>query len=99
MEKLFTYGMLQRADIQEELFGRKLSGFSDALAGYAKGKIEIEGETFDVADEKPGSIIDGIVYETSGQEFEIADRYEGEQYKRIKVELVSGTETWVYIRR
>ena len=98
MQKLFTYGMLQDAKVQENLFGRILIGSSDALPDYerAVGVIEIEGGKYDVAKIKPGSKIDGVVYELNEVELKIADKYEGKDYERIKVKLLSGIESWVY---
>jgi gamma-glutamylcyclotransferase (GGCT)/AIG2-like uncharacterized protein YtfP len=99
MEKLFTYGSLQFPDIQEKLFSRTLSGTPDTLVDYGKRKIEIEGEIFNIADLRPGSKIDGIVYELNEKELQKSDIYEGSDYKRIKVKLLSGVESWLYIAR
>ncbi len=98
MEKLFTYGSLQLSHIQEKLFNRILSGTSDTLSNYEKGTIEVEGKTFNTANAKPGSSINGTVYNLEQHELERADRYEGKAYTRIKVKLLSGIECWLYLR-
>lgn len=98
MEKLFTYGSLQYPEIQQKLFGRLLEGSSDTLVGHEKAKLNVDGKTFNVANQKEGSSIDGFVYELSDKELERADRYEGKAYKRIKTKLKSGEEAWLYLR-
>ena len=40
--------------------------------------------------------IDGILYELSEKEIQLADTYEGLHYKRIEVELHSNEIVWVY---
>ncbi|NNF00621.1 MAG: hypothetical protein HKN25_16505 [Pyrinomonadaceae bacterium] len=45
-KKLFSYGTLQKEDVQIELFGRSLNGSSDALVGFKIQTIEIEDEAF-----------------------------------------------------
>ena len=100
MEKLFTYGMLQDTKVQGNLFGHTLIGIPDTLTGYehAEGIIEIEGGKYDVARIKAGSKIEGVVYELNKSELKIADKYEGKDYERIKVKLLSGAESWVYVQ-
>ncbi len=98
MEQLFTYGSLQHLEIQEKLFNRTLAGVPDTLIDYEKGTIEIEGKVFNIASPKTGSKIEGIVYELDQKELERADRYEGKNYKRVRVMLLSGAEPWFYCR-
>ena len=100
MEKLFTYGTLQYPEIQEKLLRRTLIGVSDTLLDYELkiGVVEIDGEKFDAATDKPGERINGVVYELSKDELHKIDQYEGKSYKRIKVNLLSGVESWVYIQ-
>jgi len=95
---LFTYGTLQENTIQLELFGRILLGVKDVLEGYKISENKYEDiypvlfQTKNIAD-----IITGKTYELSSQELEKADNYEGPDYKRVKVTLVSGKKAWVYI--
>lgn len=89
MDQLFTYGSLQHPEIQEKLFNRVLIGRPDTLIDYKKGTIEIEGKVFNIANPKTGSKIEGIVYELDQKELERADRYEGKNYKRVRVTLLS----------
>lgn len=98
MEKLFTYGSLQYPDIQMKLFNSTLVGTRDILIGYEKGKLEVEGKTFNIATPNPDGKIEGTVYDLTDEQLARADRYEGKGYKRIRVSLLSGSEVWLYVR-
>lgn len=107
-ETLFSYGTLQRDDVQLELFGRLLNGTRDILTGYKIASIKINDEAFlakgeekfqktlvlsnDVAD-----IIEGTIFEISTEELLLADQYEPDNYQRIKVLLQSKKESWIYV--
>lgn len=102
MEKLFAYGTLKDKDIQETIFGRILTGTPDTLTGYTIQEITIE-EEFGMANypiitatHNPEDRINGILYELSEKELQLADIYEGLHYKRIEVELHSNEIVWVY---
>ena len=102
MEKLFAYGTLKDKDIQETIFGRILTGTPDTLIGYGIKEIAIE-EEFGIAHypiitatHNPENRIDGILYELTEKELQLADTYEGLHYKRIEVELHSNEIVWVY---
>lgn len=95
---LFTYGTLQENAIQLDLFGRILIGIKDVLVGYKISENKYEGiypvlfQTKNTAD-----IVTGKTYELSTLELEKANAYEGLDYKRVKVTLMSGKKAWVYI--
>ena len=97
MEKLFTYGTLQDPLIQMELFGRIIFGTTDKLVDYEKRQVKIENKMYDIAHKKAGEKISGIVYELNEKDLKESDEYEGKDYKRIKVQLVTGTMAYVYI--
>ncbi|MGB5370634.1 MAG: hypothetical protein WBN18_09400, partial [Flavobacteriaceae bacterium] len=42
-ELLFTYGSLQWASIQQELFGRKPNGTPDRLIGFRQKQQKLQG--------------------------------------------------------
>jgi gamma-glutamylcyclotransferase (GGCT)/AIG2-like uncharacterized protein YtfP len=107
-EYLFSYGTLQKQNVQVELFGRLLNGTRDVLEHYRIVEIEIRDEKFLAtgADKyqkslasstDPNDAIEGMVFEMSQDELLIADRYEPANYKRIEVKLRSGKEAWIYI--
>lgn len=102
MENLFAYGSLNDREVQENIFGRVLTGTPDILVGYVVKKIEIEEEfglvsyPIITATENPDDIINGFRYELSEILIQQADNYEGIHYKRLKVELQSKNLAWTY---
>ena len=100
MPLLFSYGTLQRDDVQRSTFGRLLTGEKDELRGYEQSPIIIDGGTYATikfnGSEK--SRVSGVVFEISDSELARADEYEGDfYYKRIAVTLASGKRAWVYV--
>ncbi len=107
-ELFFSYGTLQKEKVQIELFGRLLHGTKDVLEGYKISFIEIKDEAFISKGENkhqrtlvPSNNnidkIEGIVFEISKEELHLADKYEPNNYKRIKVELRSGKQAWIFV--
>ena len=107
-ELLFSYGTLQKDNVQLELFGRLLAGTRDVLTGYTLSTIAIKDEAVLATSEQPYHLIaiisedhttsiEGVVFEISPEELRRADSYETDNYKRIKVTLQSGKEAWVYV--
>lgn len=106
---LFSYGTLQKNAVQLELFGRLLTGAKDFLKGYKLASIEITDKSFLAKGEEKfqktliqskddADIVEGTVFEISEAELHLADKYEPDNYKRIKVALESGKEAWIYLR-
>ena len=105
-ENLFSYGTLQKDKVQLELFGRLLNGAKDILKDYKIASIEIKDESFLAKGEEKyqltlipskDNIIEGTVFEISEAELLLADKYEPDNYKRIKVALQSGKKAWIYV--
>ncbi len=106
-EYLFSYGTLEKADVQLKLFGRPLNGAIDSLSGYRISEVEIADEAFLAKGEKSIQLtaiasandrIDGTAFELSADELVIADSYEPAGYSRIEVTLVSGRKAWLYLK-
>ena len=108
MEYLFSYGTLQKEKVQLESFGRILKGAADSLLGYKLSAIEIKDEDvlaksqqqyhpIAVVSADQTDRIEGLVFEISPEELKLADSYEVDDYKRVKVILASGQEAWVYV--
>ena len=106
-EYLFSYGTLQKAEVQLRLFGRLLNGTSDTLTGYQTCEVEITDEAFLKNGEhsvqltampSADGMIEGNVFEVSSEELAIADTYEPSEYSRVGVTLESGTKAWVYLK-
>jgi gamma-glutamylcyclotransferase (GGCT)/AIG2-like uncharacterized protein YtfP len=107
-EYLFSYGTLQQEKTQLELFGRILQGVKDVLLGYEIATIEIRDETFLAKGEgkyqktlshtwNKIDNIKGTVFEITYEELLLSDKYEPNNYKRVKVTLESGREAWIYV--
>jgi gamma-glutamylcyclotransferase (GGCT)/AIG2-like uncharacterized protein YtfP len=105
-EYLFSYGTLQKDEVQLELFGRLLTGTQDILNGYKISGIEINDESFLSRGEQKNQLtlvvssddtIKGTVFEVTYEELLLADKYEPEEYKRVKVTLESGKQAWIYM--
>lgn len=106
-ENLFSYGTLRNGEVQLELFKRLLRGAKDILNGYKLARIEIEDKAFLAKGEDKfqltliptnnnSDFVEGWVFEISREELLLADEYEPDDYKRIKVALASGKEAWLY---
>ena len=107
---LFSYGTLQKKDVQIANFGRELTGREDVLPGYARWMVAISDPTLAAlsgeslyANVRPSSnpedAVSGTVFEITGEELAAADEYEElGGYHRISVTLRSGDQAWVYLR-
>lgn len=105
---LFSYGTLQRRDVQLATYGRLLDGSPDALAGHRLERlpdrdpdaVRISGTkthlvvrpTGDPADRVPG-----MIFLLTAEELEATDRYEGSDYRREELALESGRRAFVYV--
>src|SRR5689334_9927320 len=109
MPLLFSYGTLQREEVQRATFGRRLEGWPDQLPRHAPSSVEIEDPgvaartgmthhanvTFN-GDE--GSRVPGTVFEVTEAELAGADAYEAAaSYRRTAVTLASGRQAWIYL--
>jgi gamma-glutamylcyclotransferase (GGCT)/AIG2-like uncharacterized protein YtfP len=108
LERLFSYGTLQRDDVQMALFGRLLKGAPDALIGFRQqlvvitdpdvlAKSEISHHPIVVPgcedDQVPGTVI-----QITAEELAALDRYEVSDYKRVSASLASRLTTRVYMK-
>ena len=110
VENLFSYGTLQLDEVQLETFGRKLNGERDALPEYKLVMITITDQEFVI---KSGSaihrslqftgnfvdVVEGVVFKVTRKELEQADAYEPEGYERVRAQLSSGANAWVFVHK
>jgi glyoxylase I family protein len=108
MPRLFSYGALQRDDVQRATFGRPLTGQADALPGFELTRVPIDdparaaaaGRTHNAnvrRSTRPGASVVGMALEVTVAELAAADAYERTwSYGRAAVTLASGAEAWVY---
>ena len=107
-ESLFSYGTLQLEAVQTAMFGRRLTGTRDALAGYRLSELKIEDKavvaisgtahhTMATFTGRADDVIAGTVFAVTADEIRNADTYEVAAVKRVTVLLQSGTRAWAYV--
>jgi len=105
---LFSYGTLQDKAVQRATFGRELTGWPDAILGYAQALVAIadpeviatSGKTHHPIVRRSSDPVDeiaGSVFEITAEELAAADQYEVSDYRRVLVPLKSGGQAWVYV--
>jgi gamma-glutamylcyclotransferase (GGCT)/AIG2-like uncharacterized protein YtfP len=109
MPLLFSYGTLQDEQVQRATFGRTLRGERDALPGFERSLVKIEGEIAPtiaggthhanvIPSSAAGSQVAGTVFDVTDAELASADAFEAPaQYQRIEVSLASGKRAWLYV--
>jgi pantothenate kinase len=107
VERLFSYGTLRLPQVQRELFGAELPTTPDTLVGWRLRMLRItdaavlamSGEAEHPILEYTGAAsdrVDGAVLELTPDQLAAADRYEVDDYRRVRASLASGLEAWVY---
>ncbi|KXH84799.1 gamma-glutamylcyclotransferase family protein [Chryseobacterium kwangjuense] len=105
---LFSYGTLQKEQVQLETFGRLLEGEKDILTGYILETVEItDPEVLRKSGEKYHPIlvfsgnstdeVEGMLFEVTQEEILQADDYEVDDYKRIETVFKSGKTGFIYV--
>jgi hypothetical protein len=109
-EYLFSYGTLQLEDVQLATFHRRLNGEPEVLEGYRIDQLMIEDEAVIAASGltyhliislsgNPQDLVTGMGFRVSHAELLQADAYEADDYQRVRVDLKSGRQAWVYTRK
>ena len=109
MPLLFSYGTLRQEAVQLATFGRLLHGEPDELIGFEQSLFEVTDPEFVSASGKAhhaivtftgrsDSRVPGAVFEMTDAELSAADAYEPAGYTRVRAELASGRQAWVYAR-
>ncbi|SMC35705.1 gamma-glutamylcyclotransferase family protein [Cellulophaga tyrosinoxydans] len=95
---LFSYGSLQKQEVQLSLYKRVLKGNEDQLKGFKLAKKLLYDQYPIIIETKDNTdLISGFVFEITLKELKFTDEYEGEHYRRIQVKLESGREAWCYV--
>lgn len=98
MEAVFAYGTLLDPEVQRRVIGRAVESRPDTLVGYRKGVLHLANASYFIAIRDERSRIRGGVIEVTPDELSRIDRYEGDEYERVRVVLASGSQAWVYRR-
>jgi len=98
MPRVFSYGSLQRSEVQLATFGVQVPGAPDALLGFELEHVHRDGKQLaNVVRSRRASRVAGMVLEFSDAQLVVADEYErADNYRRSRVTLESGLEAWVY---
>lgn len=110
MPLLFSYGTLQKEQVQLETFGRVLKGENDKLPAYKLAYVEItdpevlrkSGQQFHPIIKYSGNVddsVEGVLFEVTHEEILAADEYEVADYKRIETLFTSGKTGFIYIEK
>lgn len=105
---LFSYGTLQRREVQLATYGRPLEGKHDALVGYRlevlpdrdPDAVRISGTKTHMVARRTGDAADrvpGFVFKLTAAELAATDQYEGSDYARAELALESGRRAFVYV--
>ncbi|MFP3834151.1 gamma-glutamylcyclotransferase family protein [Chryseobacterium sp. SIMBA_028] len=108
MPHLFSYGTLQKEQVQLETFGRILQGKKESLSGYTLRMLEItdpevlrkSGQKYHPVLEFSGNEqdqVEGMLFEVTENEILQADEYEVDDYKRIETIFKSGEKGFIYV--
>ena len=90
IDRLFTYGTLEIPSVMRIVLGRDLEGEPAVLYGYAR--FLVRGECHPGIVERERASVSGTVYRgVDPAMFLRLDRYEGEEYRKRMVEVVSST--------
>ena len=96
MPLIFSYGTLQKDDVQLATFGRRLAGQRDELPKYELGVVKTDANA--VFNGSNDSRVSGMAFEITDAELAGVDEYEARfSYTRVAVMLASGREAWVYV--
>lgn len=98
---VFSYGYLQRREVQIATFGYELTGRKDSLPGYRRAITESGGVLYYNIEPSsdPGDAVSGTLFEITEKDLVAADKYEKDRgYQRLFVRLQSSVEAWVYYR-
>jgi gamma-glutamylcyclotransferase (GGCT)/AIG2-like uncharacterized protein YtfP len=101
MSLLFSYGTLQKAEVQLATFGRLLNGRADELPEYEPSVVIASAEVTHANASFNGrsdSRVSGMAFEVTEAELLASDSYEAiAEYRRMAVVLASGASAWVYV--
>ena len=95
-ELLFVYGTLRDPEVQRKIIGRELVGEPDTLEDYTTVQIALEDGVYPILVKTPRENVRGLVLKVLPTDFSALDEYEGDAYQRVRIQLKSGQEAWVY---
>jgi gamma-glutamylcyclotransferase (GGCT)/AIG2-like uncharacterized protein YtfP len=102
LDRLFCYGTLCMPEVMQHIIGREISPVPAVLEDYTCYLLRDQRYPAAVAAE--GAALEGLVYSgLTGLELMRLDRYEGVEYRRLRVSVMTlegrRMHAWVYILR
>ena len=90
IDRLFTYGTLEIPSVVQRVLGRDLEGEPAVLYGYAR--FLVRGECHPGIMERAGASVSGTIYKGLDPAlFSRLDRYEGEEYRKQIVQVITSS--------
>nr|WP_298422952.1 gamma-glutamylcyclotransferase family protein [uncultured Kordia sp.] len=107
---MFSYGTLQLKNVQQETYGRVLTGSKDSLKNYTLDSLKItdtevltkskqEFHPIAIKTNNNDDFIEGVIFEITEQELLDTDTYEVDDYERVLETFASGKKAWVYVAK
>ena len=100
MPRVFSYGSLQKHEVQLATFGELLPGAAAEIVGFEVVHLHRGGKQLAnvVLSRSPQSRVRGTVFEFTAAQLAVADEYErADNYARIEAPLTAGGQAWVYV--
>jgi hypothetical protein len=95
--KLFTYGELQRSDVQIKILGKEIPGIVDSISNWKVLNEFEDGATYFQLASQPSGVVFGKILELTDEQIEILDKYE-KAYFRYTLKTDGGVEVNTYIK-
>ena len=90
MNDLFVYGTLLYSDIQLKVINRIVQGNAAVLHNYKR--FQVMQHSYPGIIKHQDSIVEGVIIQVNDEEMLLLDDYEGEEYERISVTVMSKME-------
>ncbi|MEO8064415.1 MAG: gamma-glutamylcyclotransferase family protein [Pseudomonadota bacterium] len=100
MPRVFSYGSLQKSEVQLATFGVLLPGVAAEIVGFELVHLHRDGKQLAnvVRSHSQTNRVGGTVFEFTVAQLALADEYERpDNYARIEAPLAAGGVAWVYV--
>ncbi len=94
---LFVYGTLIDPDVQRAVIGRKVELEAQAVRGYSKRRIILDGKSYPILVPTSEAVTEGFVMRLTTMELAQVDAYESEAYRRTRLTLLDHRDAWAYV--
>jgi len=96
MARLFTYGELQRSDVQIKILGKEIPGTFDSISNWMVLNDFDKGKYYLQLASQPSGIVFGKILELTDEDIKILDNYEKNYFRyTLKTDNDVTVETYV----